>query len=53
MTRERFDRASIRRLVPMGRVGRPEEVAAVVSFLASEAAGYVSGQIIGVDGAMT
>jgi NAD(P)-dependent dehydrogenase (short-subunit alcohol dehydrogenase family) len=35
---------------PFGRVCRPEDVAAVVAFLCSEAAGYVTGQIIAVDG---
>ena len=39
-------------MVPMKRAGRPEEVAAVVGFLASDEAGYVSGQIIGVNGGM-
>lgn len=35
---------------PMGRPGQPDEVAAMVSFLASDAAGYVTGQVIGVNG---
>ncbi len=52
MTEQVFDSKHIREYVPMQRAGTPEEVAAVVSFLASEAASYVSGQVIGVNGAM-
>ena len=48
-----FSSEQIAQLVPMKRAGRPEEVAAVVGFLASEEAAYVSGQIICVNGAMT
>jgi NAD(P)-dependent dehydrogenase (short-subunit alcohol dehydrogenase family) len=43
--------AAIGERVPMGRMGRPEEVGAVIVFLLSDAASYVSGAIIPVDGA--
>jgi 3-oxoacyl-[acyl-carrier protein] reductase len=39
-------------LVPMKRAGKPEEVAALVGFLASDEAGYISGQVISIDGGM-
>ena len=42
----------IKQLVPTGRAGTPGEVAALVGFLCSEAAGYVNGQVIGVNGGM-
>ena len=38
---------------PLGRVGEPEEVASLVAFLCLPAAGYISGQVIAVDGAFT
>ena len=43
--------ASIAARVPMGRMGAPEEIAAVISFLMSDDASYVSGAILPVDGA--
>jgi len=52
MTEEVFDKQLINTLVPMKRAGRPEEVAALVSFLASDDAAYISGQIININGAM-
>lgn len=39
--------------IPLGRIGRPEEIADMVEFLASEKAGYVTGSTFFVDGGMT
>jgi len=47
-----FSQDQVKTLIPMKRVGTPEEVAYLVSFLASEEAGYISGQIIGINGGM-
>jgi 3-oxoacyl-[acyl-carrier protein] reductase len=52
MSESAFDRAAIERLVPMQRAGRADEVAELVAFLASDAAGYITGQIIGINGGM-
>ena len=47
-----FGPEQIARLVPMKRAGTPQEVAALVRFLTSEEAGYISAQIISINGAM-
>lgn len=47
-----FDADSIKKLVPMQRAGRPQEVADLVAFLASDQATYISGQVISINGAM-
>jgi 3-oxoacyl-[acyl-carrier protein] reductase len=52
MAQGQFDAAAVKQLVPMQRAGRAEEVADLVAFLASERAGYISGQVIGINGAM-
>jgi tropinone reductase I len=44
---------SILKRTPMGRIGKPEEVASLVSFLSSDLASYITGQTIAVDGGMT
>ena len=43
---------AIAKLIPMRRLGTPEDVAAVIGFLFSEGAGYVTGQVISVNGGM-
>ena len=52
MTERLFDADTIASLVPMARAGLPEEVADVVAFLASEAASYLTAQILSVNGGM-
>ena len=47
-----FDADAIKKLVPMQRAGKPEEVADLVAFLASDRAAYISGQVISINGAM-
>lgn len=42
----------LKKLVPMNRFGRPEEVAALVGFLCSEDAGYITGEVININGGL-
>ncbi len=52
MSDDSFDAAMIARMVPLQRSGTPQEVAALVAFLASEQAGYITGQTISINGGM-
>jgi 3-oxoacyl-[acyl-carrier protein] reductase len=45
-------RQEIKRNIPLGRFGTPRDVAGAVAFLASDEAGYITGQVLGVDGGM-
>ena len=40
------------KMVPLGRAGTPEDIAAACAFLCSEGGGYITGQVIGVNGGM-
>jgi 3-oxoacyl-[acyl-carrier protein] reductase len=46
-------REELKKRIPLGRFGSPGDVAEAVAFLASDAAGYITGQVLGVDGGMT
>ena len=50
MSEGAFDADAIARLVPMKRAGTPEEVAELIAFLASPQAGYITGQVISING---
>jgi 3-oxoacyl-[acyl-carrier protein] reductase len=52
MSAEHFDEAATARLVPMRRAGSAQEVADLVGFLAGEMAGYITGQVISINGGM-
>jgi len=53
MTAGTFSVERIKQLVPMGRAGAPEDVAACVAFLCSDSARYITGQVIAIDGGLT
>jgi NAD(P)-dependent dehydrogenase (short-subunit alcohol dehydrogenase family) len=50
---EEYDREAWSRAIPLGRVGRPEDIGPVCVFLCSEGASYITGQVIYVDGGLT
>jgi 3-oxoacyl-[acyl-carrier protein] reductase len=52
MSDQVFGKDVIDRMVPMKRAGKPEEVAELVAFLASDRAAYISGQLISINGGM-
>ncbi|MCW8929330.1 MAG: 3-oxoacyl-ACP reductase FabG [Gammaproteobacteria bacterium] len=52
MSEDSFPPEKIRQIVPMQRAGKASEVASLVSFLASDEAAYISGQVISINGGM-
>ena len=52
MSADSFDESAIARLVPMRRAGTAIEVASLVGFLCSEGAGYITGQVVSINGGM-
>jgi 3-oxoacyl-[acyl-carrier protein] reductase len=52
MSDQVFDDKMIKQIVPMKRAGSPDEVASLIGFLASDEAGYISGQVISINGGM-
>lgn len=52
MAEAAFPPEAVKQMVPAGRAGTPDEIAAVVRFLCSDASAYVTGQVIGVNGGM-
>ena len=51
MTKE-LPEDELKKMIPVGRFGSPEEVAATVGFLASEEASYITGEVISVNGGL-
>ena len=51
MTKD-LDESELKKLIPMGRFGKPEEVASLAGFLASEEAAYITGQVVQVNGGL-
>ena len=52
MAQAAFPADAIKQLVPAGRAGKPQEVAALVAFLCRDEAAYINGQVIGINGGM-
>ena len=51
MTKD-LNEEELKKMVPAGRFGKPEEVAELVGFLASDKAGYITGEVININGGL-
>jgi len=47
-----LDEDTLKKMIPIGRFGQPEEVASLVGFLASEQAGYITGDVVSINGGL-
>jgi 3-oxoacyl-[acyl-carrier protein] reductase len=52
MTRQILDKSPLMERIPMGRVGKPEEVAELAAFLAQDISDYITGEVIRIDGGL-
>ena len=52
MTKDLKQKDDLIKMIPFGRFGKPEEIAKVVTFLASDKSGYITGQVLKVDGGL-
>jgi 3-oxoacyl-[acyl-carrier protein] reductase len=52
MTKDLKHKDELIKMIPFGRFGKPDEIAKVVTFLASERSGYITGQVLKVDGGL-
>lgn len=52
MTKDLKQKDDLVKMIPFGRFGKPEEVAKIVTFLASEKSGYITGQVLKIDGGL-
>ena len=52
MTKDLKQKDELAKMIPFGRFGKPEEIAKVVTFLATDSSGYITGQVLKVDGGL-
>ena len=48
----KFFRKFLRTMIPLGKMGKPEDIASAAAFLCSEGAAYITGEVLRVDGGL-